>query len=109
MTSAHQNYPRFNREQLLETVGHIGDCGFRRVICVATSDDMLRGCALHRNQKQLSIEDLRKQEIEIGVAAIEHAKRKGMSEVNVNFQDFLRADLGFLKQFARAAAAAGST
>ncbi len=107
MTSAHQNFPRFNREQLLETVGHIGDCGFGVVICVATSDDMLRGCALHRNQKHLSIADLRKQEIEIGVAAIEHAKRKGMSEINVNFQDFLRADPGFLKQFARAVAAAG--
>ncbi len=107
MTSAHQNFPRFNKEQLLETVAHIGECGFGVVICLATSDDMLRGCAIHRNQKHLLIEDLRKQEIEIGLGAIEHAKRKGLSEVNVNFQDFLRADLGFLKQFAKAVAAAG--
>jgi 2-isopropylmalate synthase len=107
MTSAHQNYPRFNKEQLLETVSNIGEAGFGVVICVATSDNMLKGCALHRGQK-MSVEDLRKQEIEIAVAAIEHARKVGMTEINVNFQDFLRADLEFLKQFARAVAAAGA-
>ncbi|MCC6535539.1 MAG: hypothetical protein IT531_23555 [Burkholderiales bacterium] len=107
MTSAHQNFPRFNKEQLLETVAHIGDCGFGAVICLASSDDMLRACAKHRNQQHWSIEDLRKQEIEIAVAAIEHAKRHGMTEINVNFQDFLRSDPKFLIDLSKAVAGAG--
>ncbi|MBI4188910.1 MAG: hypothetical protein HY525_00040 [Betaproteobacteria bacterium] len=106
MTSAHQNFPRHSREQLLETVAQIADCGFGAIICLATSDDFLRGCAEYRNEGHLSIEYLRKQEVETGLVAIDYARRKGIREVNVNFQDFLRADLGFLKQFARAAEAA---
>ncbi|MBI3068483.1 MAG: hypothetical protein HYY79_06315 [Betaproteobacteria bacterium] len=107
LTGAHQSPPRFNREQLLETLAHIADCGFGVVICLATSNDMLRGCAALRKEGHLSIEDLRKQELETGLAAIDYARKKGIREVNVNFQDFLRADPGFLKQLARAVAAAG--
>ena len=106
MTSAHQNFPRFNREQLLGTLDLIADSGFGTVICLATSDDLLRACAAHRNEAHLPIEDLRKQEIDTALAGIEHARRKGIREINVNFQNFLRADLGFLKQFARAMGAA---
>lgn len=108
MTSAHQNFPRFNQKQLLETISNIADSGFGVVICLASSDNMLKGCALHRSQDGMSVEDLRKQEIEIGVAAIEHALKLGMSEVNVNFQDFLRADLDYLKKFSRVVADAGA-
>jgi 2-isopropylmalate synthase len=108
MTSAHQNFPRFNREQLLETVDHIADCGFGVVFCLATSDPILRGIAVYRNESHLSIEDLRKQELETGLIAIDYAKKKGVREVNVNLQDPLRADLGFVKEYTRAAAAAGA-
>lgn len=107
MTSAHQNFPRFNKEQLLDTISNIAEAGFGVVICLASSDNMLKGCAVHRGQEGMSVEDLRKQEIEIGVAAIEHAHKLGMTEVNVNFQDFLRADLEYLKTFSRAVADAG--
>jgi len=41
---------------------------------------------VYRNESHLSIEDLRKQELETGLAAIEYAKKKGVSEVNVNLQ-----------------------
>ena len=107
MTSAHQNFPRFNRGQLFETLDHIADCGFGTVICLATSDDLLRACAAHRNEAHLPVAELRAQELETALAGIEHARRKGIGEVNVNFQNFLRADPEFLKQFARAVAAAG--
>lgn len=107
MTSAHQNFPKFNKQQLLETISNIAEGGFGVVICLASSDNMLKGCALHRGQNDMSLEDLRKQEIEIGVAAIEHARKLGMKEVNVNFQDFLRADLDYLKKFSKAVADAG--
>ena len=107
MTSAHQNFPRFNQEQLLETIDFIADSGFGVIICLATSDDLLRGVSVLRNEEHLSIEDLRKQEIETGLRAIDYAKKKGIREVNVNLQDFLRSDLGFLKQHVKAAAAAG--
>ena len=107
MTSAHQNSPRFNKEQLLETIDIIADGNFGVVICLAASDDMLRGCTGHRGDGHLSIEDLRKQEIETGLAAIEHARKRGLPEVNVNFQDFLRADLDFLKHFSKVVARAG--
>jgi len=106
MTSGHQNFPRFNRAQLLETLDFIADSGFGTVICLATSDDLLRACAAYRNEGHLPIEDLRKQEVETALAAIDHARRKGIQEINVNFQNFLRADPGFLKQFAKAVAAA---
>ncbi|MBI3067810.1 MAG: hypothetical protein HYY79_02690 [Betaproteobacteria bacterium] len=108
MTSAHQNSPRFDKEQLLETIAHIADCGFGVVICLATSHDMLRGCAALRNEAHLPIEDLIKQEIETGLAAIDYARRKGIREVNVNFQHFLQADVEVVKRFARAMAAAGA-
>ena len=108
MTSAHQNFPRFNQAQLLDTISNIADAGFGVVICLASSDNMLKGCAIHRGQQGMSVEDLRKQEIEIGVAAIEHARKLGMKEVNVNFQDFLRADLDYLKHFSKAVADAGA-
>lgn len=108
MTSAHQNFPRFNQAQLLDTISNISDAGFGVVICLAASDNMLKGCALHRGQDDMSIEDLRQQEIDIGVAAIQHARKLGMREVNVNFQDFLRADLEYLKKFSKAVADAGA-
>lgn len=107
MTSAHQNFPRFNQAQLLDTISNIADAGFGVVICLASSDNMLKGCALHRGQTDMSLEDLRKQEIDIGVAAIQHARKLGMKEVNVNFQDFLRGDLEYLKKFSKAVADAG--
>lgn len=107
MTSAHQNSPRFDKEQLIETIDIIADGNFGVVICLAASDDMLRGCAGHRGDGHLSIEDLRKQEIETGLAAIEHARKRGLPEVNVNFQDFLRTDLAFLKHFSQVVAQAG--
>ena len=37
MTSAHQNFPRFNREQLMETIDFAADSGFGVVICLAAS------------------------------------------------------------------------
>jgi len=108
MTSAHQNFPRFNQAQLLDTISNIGDAGFGVVICLAASDNMLKGCAIHRGQNDISIADLRQQEIDIGVAAIQHARKCGMTEVNVNFQDFLRADQEYLRKFSRAVVEAGA-
>lgn len=108
MTSAHQNFPRHNLEQLLETVAVIADSGFGLVVCLATSDDLLRGVSKYRNEAHQSIDYLRKQELETGLAAIDFARKKGIREVNINMQDFLRADPGFLKQFAKALAAAGA-
>jgi isopropylmalate/homocitrate/citramalate synthase len=107
MTSAHQNSPRFSKEQLLETLDIIADSGFGTVICLATSNDLLQGCADRRGQGHLAMEDLRKQEVDTALAAIDYARRKGIPEVNVNFQDFLRADFDFLKQFSKAVAQAG--
>jgi isopropylmalate/homocitrate/citramalate synthase len=107
MTSAHQNFPRFNREQLMETIDFAADSGFGVVICLAASDDVLRGLSVYRNEGHLTLEDLKKQELETGLIAIDYAKKKGIREVNINLQDFLRADFVFLKQFAKAAAAAG--
>lgn len=108
MTSAHQNSPRFNTAQLLETIDIIADSGFGVVVCLAASDTMLRACAEHRGEGNLSTEDLRKQEVDTGLAAIAHARKRGIKEFNVNFQDFLRADLDFLKHFAKVMADAGS-
>jgi isopropylmalate/homocitrate/citramalate synthase len=108
MTSAHQNYPKFNGEQLFETISVIADSGFGAVVCLATSDDLLRGCAKFRNEAELPIETLRQQELEMAVAAIEHGRKKGITEFNINCQDFLRADFGFLSQFVKACADAGA-
>jgi isopropylmalate/homocitrate/citramalate synthase len=107
MTSAHQNSPRFNKEQLLETLGIIADSGFGVVICLAASDTFLRACAEHRNNGHLSRNDLRKQEIDIALEAIAHARTLRIPEVNINFQDFLRADLSFLKHFSKVVGDAG--
>jgi len=108
MTSAHQNSPNFNVEQLLGTLDIIADGGFGTVICLAASDTFLRACAEHRGDGHLSIEDLRKQEIETGLKAIDYARTKGIPEVNINFQDFLRADLTFLKHFSKVLGDAGA-
>lgn len=107
MTSAHQNSPRFDRAQLLETLDIISDAGFGTVICLAASDAMLHACSEHRGEAHLSTDALRKQEIETGLIAIDYARRKGLPEVNVNLQDFLRADLEFLKEFSKALGDAG--
>ena len=108
MTSAHQNFPRFNREQLLGTLDFIADSGFGTVICPAPSDTMLQACAACRNEAHLPIETLRKQEVDTGLAAIEHARKKGIREVNINLQDFLRADPASLTYFVKAMATAGA-
>ena len=108
MTSAHQNSPRFNTQQLLETLDIISDAGFGTVLCIAASDTFLRACAETRGDGDMSKEDLRQQEIDTTLKAIDYAREKGITEINVNFQDFLRADLEFLKQFSRIVAEAGA-
>ncbi len=108
MTSAHQNSPDFNTAQLLSTLDIIADSGFGAVLCIASSDTFLKACAEHRGDGQMSREDLRKQEIDTTLEAIAYARRKGITEVNVNFQDFLRADLEFLKTFSRIVSEAGA-
>src|SRR5262249_5439552 len=108
MTSAHQNSPNFDVAQLLGTLDIIADSGFGTVICLAASDTFLRACADHRGDGQRSTEDLRQQEIETGLKAIEYARSKGIPEVNINFQDFLRADLEFLKHFSKVLGDAGA-
>ncbi|MCC6532460.1 MAG: hypothetical protein IT531_07930 [Burkholderiales bacterium] len=108
MTSAHQNFPRHNLEQLLDTVAVIADNGIGLVVCVATSDDLLRGVAKYRNQQDWSIEDLRKQEVDIALAALAFGRKKGIKECNINLQDFLRADPEFLRHFTKAIADAGA-
>jgi isopropylmalate/homocitrate/citramalate synthase len=108
MTSAHQNSPRFNVEQLLETLDIIADSGFGTVLCIASSDTFLHACAEHRGEGHMSRDDLRKQEMETTLRAIEYARSKGIPEVNVNFQDFLRADFEFLKEFSRVVGEAGA-
>jgi isopropylmalate/homocitrate/citramalate synthase len=107
MTSAHQNSPNFNLAQLLGTLDIIADGGFGAVICLAASDTFLRACAEHRGEGHLSVDDLRKQEIETGLKAVEYARKKGISEININLQDFLRADHDFLKEFSKTMGDAG--
>ncbi len=107
ITSAHQNPPRFHREALFEAIDRIGDCGFGAVICLATSDDLLRACAGLRGQADRAVDALRKEEVEIGLEAVRRAKARHLSEVNVNLQDFLRADLAFSRAFCAELAAAG--
>lgn len=101
MTSAHQNSPNFDVAQLLGTLDIIADAGFGTVICLASSDTFLRACAEHRGDGNRSLEDLRAQEIDTALQAIDYARKKGIPEINVNLQDFLRADLDFLKRFAK--------
>jgi 2-isopropylmalate synthase len=109
MTSAHQNSPDFNVKQLLGTLDIISDGGFGTVLCIASSDTFLKACAEHRgNDAKMSKEDLRQQEIDTTLEAIRYAREKGIPEVNVNFQDFLRADLEFLKEFSRIVGEAGA-
>lgn len=107
MTSAHQNSPKFNTEQLLETLDIISDAGFGTVLCIASSDTFLKACAETRGEGKLSRDDLRKQEIETTLRAIDYARAKGIPEININFQDFLRADYEFLKEFSRIVGEAG--
>ena len=107
MTSAHQNSPNFNLAQLLGTLDIIADSGFGTVICLASSDTFLRACAEHRGDGGRSLDDLRAQEIETALKAINYARAKGIPEINVNFQDFLRADLEFLKHFSKVMGDAG--
>jgi isopropylmalate/homocitrate/citramalate synthase len=108
MTSAHQNSPDFNVKQLLGTLDIIADGGFGTVLCIASSDTFLRACAEHRGEGHRSVEDLRQQEIDTTLEAIRYAREKGIPEVNVNFQDFLRADLDFLKKFSKIVGDAGA-
>jgi isopropylmalate/homocitrate/citramalate synthase len=108
MTSAHQNSPDFSVKQLLGTLDIIADSGFGTVLCIASSDTFLRACAEHRGDSNMSKDDLRKQEIETALNAIRYAREKGIPEVNVNFQDFLRADLEFLKEFSKIVGEAGA-
>jgi len=108
MTSAHQNSPDFNLKQLLGTLDIIADSGFGAVLCTASSDTFLRACAEHRGGGNMSKDDLRKQEIETTLTAIGYARDKGIPEVNVNFQDFLRADPEFLKGFSKIVGEAGA-
>jgi isopropylmalate/homocitrate/citramalate synthase len=108
MTSAHQNSPDFSVKQLLGTLDIIADGGFGTVLCIASSDTFLRACAEHRGEGHLSKDDLRKQEIETTLTAIRYAREKGIPEVNVNFQDFLRADFEFLKEFSKIVGDAGA-
>lgn len=108
MTSAHQNSPDFDVKQLLGTLDIIADGGFGTVLCIASSDTFLRACAEHRGEGHLSVEDLRQQEIDTTLEAIRYAREKGIPEVNVNFQDFLRADLDFLKKFSKIVGDAGA-
>jgi isopropylmalate/homocitrate/citramalate synthase len=108
MTSAHQNSPDFNVKQLLGTLDIIADGGFGTVLCIASSDTFLRACAEHRGDGKMSMGDLRQQEIDTTLEAIRYAREKGVPEVNVNFQDFLRADLDFLKKFSKIVGDAGA-
>ncbi len=102
MTSAHQNWPRFKKEQLFDSVDRIAEAGAGIVMCLALSNEMLRACASLRGEGQKPIKYLQQQEIGVAVEAVRKAKAHRMPIINVNFQDFLRADLDYTLEFSRA-------
>lgn len=105
MTAAHQ-MPPFTREVVRKAIDQALECNLGVVLCLALSNDLLLATAKGRGQKDKSLSYLKKQEIEIGVEAVQYARNQGIA-INVNLQDFLRCDWDHMEEFCRELAKAG--
>ena len=87
-------------DKILETGAGVPDLPF------ALSDDILKSNAHGAGQSDKSVDDLKKEEIEFAVTAIEHTKAQG-SKMNVNLQDFMRCDIGYMQNLCKEIVKAG--
>lgn len=87
-------------DRILETGAGLPDLPF------ALSDDLLKSVAYGAGQKDKSIDDLKKEEIEFAIEAVQHTKSQG-AKINVNLQDFMRCDIGYMQNFCKELAKAG--
>ena len=87
-------------DRVLETGVGIPDLPF------ALGDDLLKSVAFSKGYKNKSLEDLKKEEIDLGTKAVEHAAKRG-SKLNVNLQDFMRCDIGYMQTFCKELVQAG--
>lgn len=104
--SNHQHPPLYSHEKKLEAIDKLIDFGYIPFVTTPLSDTLLRGFATFRGEKNDSLDDLKKQEIERSVNAVQRATRKGGRIVG-NLQDPLRSDLSFLEKVCKELADAG--
>ena len=81
-------------DRVLETGVGMPDLPF------ALSDDLLKSVAYGAGQRDMSVDDLKKEEIEFAIEAVQHAKSQG-AKINVNLQDFMRCDIGYMQKFCK--------
>ena len=104
--SNHQHPPLYSQEKKLESIDRLVDMGYTPFLTTALSDTLLKGFSRFRGEGELSLDDLKKREIERSIEHTERAKKRG-GKIIGNLQDGLRADLGFVQDVCRALADAG--
>ncbi len=87
-------------EATKKAIDRILDCGFGVDLAFALSDDILLAQAGLQGETGVSVEDLRKKEIDTALTLANYVTGH-RGTMNVNLQDFMRCDMDYLKQFCR--------
>lgn len=104
--SNHQHPPHYSNYAKLESIDRLVDMGYIPFLTTALSDTLLKGFANFRGEGHLSLDDLKKKEIERSIEHTERAKNRG-GKIIGNLQDHLRADIPFLQDVCKALADTG--
>ncbi|MFC1929827.1 hypothetical protein ACFLW6_03060 [Chloroflexota bacterium] len=99
--------PPFTKKVILECLKRVLDSGLSFILCTALNDEIMDAVAsasggVIKGNK----EALRDYEIDVGVTLCEYAKSQGRP-MNVNLQDFMRCDFGFMERYIGALVDAG--
>ncbi len=104
---AHQQIPPFNVESAKKDIDLCHECNVGVCQVLALSDDLIRGVnELRKEKRTRSLDDLKKEQIELTLESVQYAKKQGIP-FNVNLQDFLRCSWAYLEEMCRELEKAG--
>jgi isopropylmalate/homocitrate/citramalate synthase len=93
-----------NKEGIRELIGRIAGLsgsGLGIILNMACANEVLISRSIGRGETDLSLDYLKKREIELSVEAVLYGKSQKLSPVNINFQSFIKADPEYLETYCR--------
>jgi isopropylmalate/homocitrate/citramalate synthase len=101
LSIAHQQIPPFNIQSAKQDIDLCRECNVGICQALALSDDLIRGVnELLKEKKTRSLDDLKKEQIELAVESVQYA-RKQKTPFNVNLQDFMRCGWSYMEEMCR--------
>ncbi len=106
LTSVHQIPPHYSWDNQFAAIDRIVARGATPYLSLGLSNRLLRAISRFRGEKDKSLDYLKKREIEMGIKAVERAKKQG-GMISANVQDPMRCDLDYFDTFCKEVANSG--